>query len=159
MSPIDNISPGLFIQLTSPAWARVYVECSFTRLQHNNRLSWVDDSVKRAFVALSGFDPAKIQYAEIEVQHAALNAARELESALFEADEVEQLDGQPAIEYAMGWMTARDWLAGADVSAIPDEDFTRIQSVRCANASSVENQQDFVNGFIKRVKMGHHYVA
>lgn len=155
----DHMNPGLFIELCNPAWGRVYNELSFNRVSHNERLAWTGEIVRKAFVMLAGFDPGKIQYADHEAQHAALDAARELETALFEADEIEQLDGKPALEFAQGWITARDWIAGADSSALPDEDFVRNMANRFATSMGSPYKQEFQRGFVRRINLGHHFVA
>ncbi|PPC84810.1 MAG: hypothetical protein CTY35_00375 [Methylotenera sp.] len=155
----EHINPGLFVELCNPAWARVYNELSFNRKSHNDRLAWTSEVVRRQFVALAGFDPGKLQYADVDAQSAALRAARELEAALFVADENEELDGRCALDYAHGWLTARDWLHGADTSALPDADFSSAMATRFAVSSGAMYKEEFVLGFKRRVQLGHAFVA
>lgn len=154
----DHIAPGLFIEMINPAWARVHNELSFGR-GVQDRLAWFSDSVRREFISLAGFDPAKGQYASLEYQHAHLNSARELECALYEADEHHELDGRDALDFAAGWMHYTDWMRGVDTSQIPSDEVLTQAATRGANSSGAVRTEAFTSGFISRAKMGYSFVA
>jgi len=124
-------------------------------------LSWNSELVRKTFLTLAGFDPGKLQFSSFEQQHAALNSAREIEAGLFEADEVEQLDGQSALDYAFGWMAARDWLEGSTPVEFTDEDVPMIMeaSIRYAVSSAKHHSEEFVKGFVTRSRLGVNFVA
>lgn len=110
---LTPMSPRAFYDQLFPTMARVYVEVS----DENKELGMVnmDKRVCDALVKVLGFDPAndRYQYAvELNVQVWALNRSREAERALYLADEVEQLDGQAALDYAAGWMRALEFFNG-----------------------------------------------
>lgn len=155
----QSLSPGLFIQFCNPAWAKVYNELSYGRKAVNERLAWNDDEVRREFISLAGFDPAKIQFAEFDVQHACLNSARELDSALYMADEVEELDGRPALTFAAGWMNGRAWIHGADPVSHPDGEVIHREAKRHALSIGYPDDGAFINGFKQRVELGQFFVA
>lgn len=174
----NNISAGAFILLCNPAWSRVYTEVSHSEIlksieasdienvSHVDSLPWLSEPVKATFIRLTGFDPARLQFADEEAQHHALNAAREVERALFVADEIEQIDGTPAIEYAGGWMAARDALAGAHKVTLSNEEIIIVAS-RYSNAIFGQGfelivdgkPRPYLNGFTKRMALGNTYVA
>lgn len=98
--PASVVSP-LFAVAFFPALARIYVELNHTR-QQAERIGFDDAELRRWFVRLAGFDPAAASWAEPHAE-----AAEALERALWRADEVEQLDGGPALSFAGGWMACR----------------------------------------------------
>ncbi|MFL9611152.1 hypothetical protein ACKF11_13785 [Methylobacillus sp. Pita2] len=153
------MSPGLFTRMINPSWAKVHNELSFGRKELNEHLAWDAEEVKREFISLTGFDPGKAQYADADVQHACLDTARELDSALYMADELIQLDGRPALVFAMGWMSGRTWLSGADPSGMPDADTIAHQAMRHALAVGYAGNVEFITGFTRRVEQGHAFVA
>lgn len=155
----QGLSPGQFIEACNPSWSRVYNELTFNRHPGEDRLSWVSETVRNCYIALSGFNPAKVQYHDEELQHAALNSARELDCALFEADESYQLDGMDAVSLAQGWMAGRDWIGGSDGAEPPEDLSVEVAGKRFASASGAVSSRIFVMGFARRVKLGHGYVA
>lgn len=154
-----QLPPGLFIELCAPAWAKVHNEVSFGRASSSDRLPWSSDKVRKIFYSLTGFDPAKMQYGDIDAQHAALDAARELETAIYEADEIEELDGSPALDYAAGWMAAKTWLKGGDPTNEPPEDVVDMMMNRCSQANAPGNRSSYEKGFRRRLELGHRFVA
>ncbi len=96
-----SIQSPLFAVALFPALSRIYVELNFTRRQVE-RVGFDDAELRKWFVRLAGFDPASASWAE---PHA--DTAEALERALWRADELEQLDGEPALAFAAGWMACR----------------------------------------------------
>ena len=96
-----SVQSPLFALALFPALARIYVELNYTREQAY-RIGFDDAELKQWFMRLAGFDPAAASWAE---PHAEI--AEDLERALWRADELEQLDGGPALAFAGGWMACR----------------------------------------------------
>ena len=152
-----SLAPRDFLSLCSPSWARVYIELSYGRDPSQDRLSWDSESVRKEFICLTGFDPAKLQFGEFHQQHAALNIARELDSALYQADEVEQLDGAPALQFASGWLSCYIWIYYADKSLNPTEDEIDREAKK-ASSTSVD-VECFLSGYKHRAGLGGKFVA
>lgn len=96
-----SIQAPLFAVSLFPALARIYVELNYTR-QQAERIGFDDADLRRWFVRLAGFDPASADPGEPHAE-----TAEALERALWQADEGEQLDGEPALAFASGWMACR----------------------------------------------------
>lgn len=148
------------MDLVNPAWGRVFIEVSFDHDKQSGTLAWQSSSVKEAFVALAGFDPARMQFAEFSYQHESLNAARELEFSLHNADEIYQLDGKAALFFAQGWMASRDIVNGSTQFAPSD---TSMLVARAANAqfgsAESSDKENFKAGFMARLDLGREFVA
>lgn len=142
------ISPKVFHERVMPTWARVYIEVAARRDDHS--LDWMSDDVHKAFVALTGFDPWRAMYLDLGAQVAALDAAHEVGNALYDADEVAQLDGQPALDFAAGWMACRDIILHSHVGPATLE--AALQ--RSANAVGMNNVKEFAAGFMARFNRG-----
>lgn len=96
-----SIQAPLFAVALFPALARIYVELNHTR-QQAERIGFDDAELRRWFLRLAGFDPAAANWGDPHAE-----TAEALERALWRADEVEQLDGGPALSFAGGWMACR----------------------------------------------------
>lgn len=161
-----GLHPGQFNEMCNPAWARVFIELSHDRNSVDSRLAWLSPQVKEWFIRLAGFDPTRTQYADMEQQHSALNSVRDLERALYEADEVAELDGFNALYFASGWMSARDFLNGAKDSDVTDDEI-RLIAKRYISAHHSKPDtgkksafnESFESGFICRMRLGVNYVA
>lgn len=93
-----SVQAPLFAVYLFPALARIYVELNFRR-EEVERIGFDDAELRRWFIRLAGFDPAAMA---TDQPHAEI--AESLERALWYADEIEQLDGVPALSFAAGWM-------------------------------------------------------
>lgn len=148
-SDSSPISAESFRDLIMPTWARLYIEVSSA--ENNNDLAWNSGAVSDAFIFLTGIDPVRAQYGALEQQQRCLTASKELRDALFEADEVAQLDGQDALDYATGWMAFRDLIStliGPISPAIYDALLERAK-----DAHVHVNTDHFCNGFFDRFKI------
>lgn len=94
--------PNAYFEQLAPAWARIWNEVAHAA--HDASLPWRDEAVISAFKRIAGFDPRALYYAELAPQQRSLALGREVAHALFRADEIEQLDGVLALDYAHGWM-------------------------------------------------------
>ncbi len=102
--------PAVFIEQIAPAWARVWNEVAHAH--QDDDLPWKDRRVSAQFLRLTGFHPKQFETAPALVQQQrALRMGREVSRALYLADEIAQLDGEPALDYGHGWMTALHYVA------------------------------------------------
>lgn len=111
--------PRTFFEQMAPAWARVWNEVAD---EHKDAdLPWKDNRVAAQFMRLTGFHPKQLEFAaELGAQQRGLRRAREVSRALYTADEIEQLDGMPALDFAHGWMVALLYLAGLETCMAPE---------------------------------------
>jgi hypothetical protein len=101
--------PSVFSDQIAPAWARVWNEVADEYKEGD--LPWKDQRVTAQFLRLTGFHPKQFEFApDLRQQQRALRLGREVSRALYLADEIEQLDGVPALDYAHGWMVALHYL-------------------------------------------------
>lgn len=138
-SDLTPMPPRAFFDQLFPIMARVYVEVSDEHKELG--IVCMDKRVWDALVRVLGFDPAseRYQYAvELHIQTWALNRSREAERALYLADEVEQLDGQDALDYAAGWMRALDFFGGMTTCPEP-QDGCNCQKKYCPSTASIDN--------------------
>lgn len=145
-----SISHDTFQEMIMPAWARLYIEVSNYKNASNKqtnrkRVDFYSDDVMSMFVTLTGFDPRRAQYSTLDQQHKCLDAARELETALEMADELFQLDGYSALDFAAGWMACRD-MARALVGH-PDETILEPMLNRAVTSNHWKTEQAFIDGF------------
>lgn len=119
---VDDASPMppmAYWDHLSPSWARVWVEV--VDRERDSRVPWKDDRVLKEWLRLTGFHPKQFEFAsDLAHQQRALRVAREVVDALYIADEVQQLDGQPALDFAHGWMNARYFLLALATCSLPD---------------------------------------
>lgn len=136
-SDTTPMSPRAFFDQLFPTMARVYVEVSDEYKELG--IVRMDRRVWDALVRVLNFDPAaeRFQYAvDLNIQVWALSRSREAERALYLADEVEQLDGQAALDYAAGWMRALDYFEG--LMTCPDGGADGCGKKYCPAKESVE---------------------
>lgn len=142
------LPPREFINLVYPSWARVFIEIT---TQHRTAdIGWHSDEVRQSFLRLAGFDPFRVQYADLPDQLAALQACADLVEALFQADEVWQLDGDEAIEFAAGWMTARAWLEFQPTDTKPSDELLDLAGRQAVASSGTSMVDKFMDGFKTR---------
>lgn len=149
--------PAAFWDHLSPAWARVWLEVA-DELK-DSRLPWKDLRVLEQWLRITGFNPKQFEFApELSQQQRALRLAREVVDALYVADEIEQLDGVPALDYAHGWMVALHFVASLS-SCNPGEEGA-CNNRLCPPAEMVDrvvvtsvdlyhpaSREEFANGF------------
>lgn len=138
------ISPKSFIDRIQPTWARIYIELAHET--NNKELDWHSDRVLQAFIALTGFRPARAAYLPLSQQLAALQVAYEVVKALFEADELAQLDGQPALDFAFGWMACHDLVTNVPI----ESETVDLALDRAIHASNPRYPDAFRSGFKAR---------
>lgn len=156
------ISMDTFQEMIMPAWARLYIEVSSSKntapktegTNRRQRVDFYSDEVMTMFVTLTGFDPRRAQFSALDQQHKCLDAAREMEAALELADEVYQLDGLPALDFAAGWMACRDMLRA--MVGKPDEAVLEPMLNRATTTNHWQHEQAFVDGFKARFKDACH---
>lgn len=136
------ISPKTFHNLIQPTWARVYLEVAAKKTDEN--LEWESDEVLGEFISLTGFDPRRAQFSTVDVQMSALTASHELRRGLYEADEVAQLDGAPALDYAAGWMSCRDLMMYSKLTV----DNLEVAYHRCIASAGNRDESAFRLGFM-----------
>jgi hypothetical protein len=136
------ISPRSFHNLIQPTWARVYIEVAAKKGDQN--LEWESDEVLGEFIALTGFDPRRSQFSPVDVQMSALTASHELRRGLYEADEIAQLDGASALDFAAGWMVCRDLMTYSQLSAENIE----VALQRCMSSAGNRDKDAFRRGFM-----------
>ncbi len=129
--------PRVFYDQLFPLMARVYVEVS-DKLKELDMVP-MDKRVWGAIVRILGFDPAADRYqyaAELAIQLWALARAREAVQALYLADEIEQLDGDPAMEFAAGWVRGIDFFIG--IGTCHESEGPQCQRLHCPTPELVE---------------------
>lgn len=166
MSDNTALTPRAFFDQLFPIMARIYVEVS----DEHKELGIVmrDKRVWEALIRVLGFDPSgdRYQYAvELNVQVWALRRAKEAEHALYIADEIEQLDGQPALDFALGWMMALDFFEGmitctekkndgqCSRSRCPSRELAETTMKRAAGVAKPFDAGCFEKGYLKCVEM------
>lgn len=168
---ISNQKPfsgAQFQLLLNPAQARVYIEVhdSLKDKVSPEDLLWNDHRVLSAFCNLLGVSQ---QYLErvthyprsIEEQLAITFRAKEMLNALWQADEKAQLDGQPALDFAHGWILSREWLKniaicpngqGCSRMKCPPITKARSAAIEATKSAFPSNEANFVQGFIAGIE-------
>jgi hypothetical protein len=146
----DPLEPRDFMEKCEVAWARIYIEVASEKKSYD--VGWRDISVERVFLSLTGFVPSRYAFADLSTQLASLGRAREVTQALHNADEVFQLDGRPALDFAYGWMAAfDDVLAGVQFT-----DGNRDAGAQRSRRNYPDaDPKAFIDGFIARTRITH----
>lgn len=120
-------SPAQFNLMINPALARVYIELYDALKDRMNidELLWDDPRVTSTLCGLMDVPSERltmlINYASSQAEQVEfILKARKLNAALWEADEIEQLDGQPALDFALGWMQGLKWIDGLTTCYLSD---------------------------------------